>query len=122
MNTKRKTKAHAKLTAKRIKAIREIEKCLQETIIRGSIREHGNICGTPGCRCKRKKDPILHGPYRYLSFRGSQSNHSIMISGVREEKVTEGINNYKRIMQAIKTISDIDFSTIRYYQKIEDSR
>ena len=103
------------LTQKRDKAIREITKSLEDIVIRGSIREHGNICGTPGCRCKRKKNPILHGPYKYLSFRGSKSNHSIMISGEREKNVEEGIENYKRIMEAIKAISDIDFSSIRYY-------
>lgn len=109
--------SHKELLLKREQAAKKIKGLIGSSIIRGSIREHGNICGTPGCRCKRKKNPIVHGPYKYLSFRGSRSNHSIMISGGREEKVEEGINNYKKIMEAIKTISDIDFDTMRYYYK-----
>lgn len=114
-----KIESHKELLLKREHAAKKIKRLIGSSIIRGSIREHGNICGTAGCRCKRKKNPILHGPYRYLSFRGSRSNHSIMISGSREKKVEEGISNYKEIMEAIKTISDIDFDTIRYYHRGE---
>ena len=34
----------------------------------GSISEQYNVCGTPGCRCKDKKNPQKHGPYYQLSF------------------------------------------------------
>lgn len=118
MNT-RENITRGQLVKERDKVVRAIVGCLKSIIIRGSIREHGNICGTAGCRCKRKKKPILHGPYRYLSFRGRISNHSIMISGRREKRIEEGIDNYKMIMESIKTISDIDFSTMRYYYRDE---
>lgn len=117
-----KIESSKELLLKREWAAKKIKGLIGSSIIRGSIREHGNICGTPGCRCKRKKNPILHGPYKYLSFRGSRSNHSIMISGGREEKVEESINNYKKIMEAIKTISDIDFNTVRYYHRDEGGK
>lgn len=116
---KAKIESYKELLLKRERAVKKIRGPIESSIIRGSVREHGNICGTPGCRCKRKKNPILHGPYKYLSFRGSNSNHSIMISGNREKRVEEGIKNYKEIMEAIKTISDVDFNMMRYYYKDE---
>ena len=33
-----------------------------------SINEQYNVCGSPNCKCKDKKNPQKHGPYYYLSF------------------------------------------------------
>ena len=38
-------------------------------VLRGSLREHMSRCGNPNCRCRAEKNPVLHGPYRYLSHR-----------------------------------------------------
>jgi hypothetical protein len=107
------TTHHKKLLSRKQKVLSRIGRVIRKVIIRGSIRTHGNICGTPGCRCKRKTNPILHGPYHYLSFRGSKGNHSIMISGERKRKVEQGIQNYKWIKTELKKISDIDFCMLR---------
>ncbi|MBI1870683.1 MAG: hypothetical protein HYS07_05760 [Chlamydiae bacterium] len=105
--------SHQKLLSRRRKALSGIRRSILKIVVRGSIRTHGNICGTPGYRCKRKENPLLHGPYHYLSFRGSRGNHSIMIMGERKRKVEQGIRNYKWIMKELKRISDIDFRMLR---------
>ena len=57
-------KSKEKLLKERERLIEKISET--KFILRGSIRKQGNICGTPGCKCKNKKNPVLHGPYNYL--------------------------------------------------------
>jgi hypothetical protein len=42
--------------------------CSLGPMLPGSISEQWNVCGTPGCACKAKKNPVKHGPYYQLSF------------------------------------------------------
>ena len=49
-------------------------------ILRGSIVKQGNICGKPVCICKRKKNPVLHGPYNYLSHRSRKAFNTIFLN------------------------------------------
>lgn len=34
----------------------------------GSVSRQYQVCGRPGCRCMREKDPQRHGPYHKLSY------------------------------------------------------
>ena len=34
------------------------------------------MCGKPECRCVRRKDPIKHGPYHYLSYTFEGKSHT----------------------------------------------
>ena len=112
---KDKVKPYAQLNKERREQLKRMRRLIVKPIIRGSIRVQGNRCGTKGCRCKRKKNPILHGPYPYLSYRGMKTNHSILLTGNKEEYAERAIGNYKRLMNAIIELSDIDFSILRYY-------
>ena len=86
-----------------------------KNIIRGSIRVQGNRCGTKGCRCKRERNPILHGPYPYLSYRGKKKNHSILLTKKKDLYAEGAIANYKKLMDTIIALSDVDFQILRYY-------
>jgi hypothetical protein len=52
----------------------------------GSLRQQFNVCGTPGCKCKDKDNPVKHGPYYNLSFTFRGKNRTRFI---REERVLE---------------------------------
>ncbi len=43
----------------------------------GSISKQWNVCGTPGCACKNKENPVKHGPYYQLSY-SVKGRHSTM--------------------------------------------
>ena len=34
----------------------------------GTLYSRYSVCGKPGCRCARKRKPLKHGPYHYLSY------------------------------------------------------
>src|SRR3989338_2525513 len=67
-------------------------------ILRGSIMRHGNICGKAVCRCKRKKNPVLHGPYSYLSHRSKK-----------------GIKEYDEAIDVIYRKAEINYTILRYH-------
>lgn len=106
-----------KLIAKRKQLLARLKIIAAENIIRGTIRIQGNRCGTKGCRCKRKHNPIPHGPYPYLSYRGKKKNHSILLTRKKDLCAEEAIANYKRLMSIIMEISDINFHILRYYSE-----
>lgn len=106
---------YAKLVKERAEQIKKLESTLTKEIIRGSIRIQGNRCGTKGCRCKRKNNPILHGPYAYLSYRGKKSNHSILLTKNKDIIAKQAIKNYRELMDGVIKLSDIDFQILRYY-------
>ena len=87
---------------------------LKEKIIKlgptlpGSISEQWNICGTPGCACKNKKDPIKHGPYYQLSF-SIKSRSSTMF--IKKEHVTEARKRVERYQQ----FKQLSFDLIQAY-------
>ena len=61
----------------------------------GSITEQYNVCGTVGCRCKDKNDPIKHGPYLHLSFtfKGKSGTKAIKKESLREFRLLT--SNYR---------------------------
>ena len=46
----------------------KMEICNLGSMLPGSISEQYNVCGKAGCKCKRVKNPVRHGPYFQLSF------------------------------------------------------
>lgn len=84
-------------------------------VLRGSMRKHGNICGNPTCRCKDPNKPILHGPYNYLSHRTGKKTQTIFLNKAKLQYTEKWINNYKRLIQAIYELSDVNFKLLRYY-------
>ncbi|MFH1283473.1 MAG: DUF6788 family protein [bacterium] len=88
-----------------------------EHILRGTIIERGNICGKPGCRCKRKDTPLLHGPYKYLSHRSRTKTNMIFLNKKKLKYAQEGIRSYRELIDLIYQISEINFKILRYHYR-----
>jgi hypothetical protein len=84
-------------------------------ILRGTIVKQGNICGTPGCICKRKKNPILHGPYNYLSHRSRKKINMIFLNEKKLPLAEDGVKEYNDIIEFIYRIAEINFRILRYH-------
>ncbi|MFH1593190.1 MAG: DUF6788 family protein [Candidatus Omnitrophota bacterium] len=107
--------AYDRLLRERYRYVTEIQELLRKSVIRASIRIQGNRCGTKGCRCKREHNPILHGPYPYLSYRGKAKNHSILLTKKKDIHAIRAIDNYKKLIATVIKLSDADFTILRYY-------
>ena len=84
-------------------------------ILRGSIVKQGNICGKPICKCKRKNNPVLHGPYNYLSHRSRKSNNTIFLTDQKLIMAKVGIREYDEAIELIYRIAEINFKILRYH-------
>lgn len=84
-------------------------------ILRGSIMRHGNICGKTVCICKRKKNPMLHGPYNYLSHRSKRGINTIFLNKKKLPLAQKGIKEYDEAIDIIYRIADINFTILRYH-------
>ncbi len=124
MKKKERKPSFKPLNKKRDKLLIEVTELLKKDFIRGSIRIQGNRCGgSKNCKCKRKVNPILHGPYPYLSFRGIKSNHSILLGKAKKDHAEKAVNNHKKIMELLIGLSDIDFQVLRYHSdKLKDKK
>ena len=112
--------SYKKLIAKRQKLIEQLGKF--PPVLRGSLRLHGNICGTPHCRCKDPKKPKLHGPYHYLSHRYDNKTQTIFLTKKKLHHAQVWIENYKRLIKTIYELSEINFKLLRYHHdKLEPS-
>ncbi len=84
-------------------------------VLRGSIVRQGNVCGKAVCRCKRKNNPILHGPYNYLSSRSRKSINTIFLTGRKLPYAKRGIHEYNEAIDIIYRIAEINFKILRYH-------
>ena len=84
-------------------------------ILRGSIMKHANICGKRVCICKRKKNPIPHGPYNYLSHRSRSGINTIFLNKKKLPIAKEGIGEYNEAIDLIYKIAEINFRILRYH-------
>ena len=84
-------------------------------ILRGTIVKQGNICGTAGCICKRKINPILHGPYSYLSHRSRKKINMIFLNKKKFAFARAGVREYDEIIELIYRIAEINFEILRYH-------
>jgi len=84
-------------------------------ILRGSIVRQGNICGKAICRCKRKNNPVLHGPYNYLSNRSRKSMNTIFLTERKLPYAKRGIREYDEAIDIIYEIAEINFNILRYH-------
>ncbi len=86
-------------------------------VLRASLRLHGNRCGRPKCRCKDPKNPVLHGPYHYLSHRYEDRTQTVFLNEVKLKFASEWIANYKKLIETIYRLSEINFRLLRYHYK-----
>lgn len=84
-------------------------------ILRGSIVKQGNICGKAVCICKRKKNPVLHGPYSYLSHRSRIGINTIFLTEKKLHYAKNGIRQYDEAIVLIYRIAEINFEILRYH-------
>ncbi len=84
-------------------------------ILRGTIVKRGNICGKAVCVCKRKKNPIPHGPYQYLSHRSRKSINMIFLNKIKLPMAINGVKKYNELTDLIYRISEINFEILRYH-------
>ncbi len=86
-------------------------------LLRGTIVKRGNVCGTPNCRCKRKTNPILHGPYPYLSHRSPKSINMIFLNKKKHALAIKGVREYNELIETAYRISVINFEILRYHHR-----
>ncbi len=93
--------------------------CDYKYILCGTIVERGNICGKTGCRCKKKENPILHGPYKYLAHRSPSGANMIFLNKAKQLYADQGVRQYRNLIELIYRISRINFEILRYhYEKL----
>ena len=83
--------------------------------LRGTIIKRGNICGKAVCICKRKNNPVLHGPYQYLSHRSRKSINMIFLNKKKLPRAAKGVKEYNELIDLIYRISEINFKILRYH-------
>ncbi|MBI5144016.1 MAG: hypothetical protein HZA30_02985 [Candidatus Omnitrophica bacterium] len=84
-------------------------------ILRGTIVRQGNICGKAVCICKRKDNPVLHGPYNYLSHRSRKGINMIFLTKRKLALAKRGVQEYDKAIDLIYRIAEINFRILRYY-------
>lgn len=65
----------------------------------GSISEQWNVCGTPGCKCKDRNNPIKHGPYYQLSFSVKGKSSSMFVKKQDLREVHRRVQRYQEFKQ-----------------------
>ncbi|MDP2929644.1 MAG: hypothetical protein Q8O01_06270 [Candidatus Omnitrophota bacterium] len=83
--------------------------------LRGTIIRRGNICGKGVCICKRKNNPVPHGPYNYLSHRSRKSINMIFLNKKKLPYALKGIKEYNEAIDLIYQMSETNFKILRYH-------
>lgn len=86
----------------------------------GSLSKQWNVCGSAGCKCKDKENPIKHGPYFQLSYtlKGKSSTAFIKKAGVKE--VTGRIKRYKEFKEICNALVEAYIAEFRKHGLDED--
>jgi len=90
--------------AAKIEALKNRIKEIKEELINldelrpGSLGEQYNVCGSPGCRCKDKKNPQKHGPYYQLSYTWNGKSTSEFIRKNDVEATRSYMSDYQRFI------------------------
>jgi hypothetical protein len=84
-------------------------------VLRGSLREHFSRCGNPNCRCRAEKNPVLHGPYQYLSHRYRNRTQTILLTKSKRPHARAWVANYKRLIQTVYELCEVNFRILRYH-------
>lgn len=84
-------------------------------VLRGSLREHANRCGNLHCCCRRTKNPLLHGPYQYLSHRYGNRTQTILLTKSKLPYAKAWVANYKDLVQTIYELCEVNFRLLRYH-------
>jgi hypothetical protein len=66
----------------------------------GSLSEQFNVCGTPGCRCK-KSPPQKHGPYYQVSYTRKGRSGSRFVKRHQVAAVKRQLRDYARMRELV---------------------
>jgi hypothetical protein len=107
--------------------LRERERLLKQLgnsppVLRGSLRQHMNRCGNPGCRCHDEDKPVLHGPYQYLSHRYGNRTQTILLTESKLPHARKWVANYRRIIQTVYRLAEVNFRILRYHHANLDKK
>ena len=92
-------------------------------VLRGSLREHANRCGNLHCRCRRSKNPVLHGPYQYLSHRYGNKTQTLLLTQSKLPHAKAWVANYKGLIKTIYELCEVNFRLLRYHHdKLRSTR
>jgi len=70
----------------------------------GTIVSQYNVCGSPGCKCKDKKNPQKHGPYNYLSYTFKKKSFTEFISKNKLASIQKQVNNYNKFKELVEKL------------------
>lgn len=70
----------------------------------GTLYKQSSVCGKPGCRCTREKDPQRHGPYHYLSYTFEAKSYTEFVRAKDLNGVKKQIRNYNRLMKLVNRL------------------
>jgi len=84
---------------------RQVERIKQELLELGDLRpgslsEQFNVCGTPGCKCK-KSPPQKHGPYYQVSYTRKGKSGTKFVKRQQVATVKRQLRNYARLRTLI---------------------
>ncbi len=66
----------------------------------GSLSEQFNVCGTPGCKCK-KSPPQKHGPYYQVSYTRKGKSGTKFVKRQQVATVKRQLRNYARMRELV---------------------
>lgn len=98
--------------------MKSIEAILEEInnlglMLPGKIGRYSNKCGSANCKCKRLKNPKLHGPYNQLSFTIARKSSTMNIKDNDLEQANIYISNYKKFQHLTKELVLANIAKIR---------
>jgi hypothetical protein len=79
----------------------------------GTLYSRYNVCGRPGCRCGRAKNPVKHGPYHYLSYTFQGKSHTEFVSERDLAKVQEQVGNYRTLRELVERLVECNIALAR---------
>lgn len=80
----------------------------------GTLYTRYSVCGKPGCKCTRSKNPVKHGPYYNLSYTFQGKSHTEFIRHEEVKRIEEEIRNYEKLMKLVKELIDCSIQLSRY--------
>ena len=83
----------------------------------GSISQQFNICGTPGCKCKDKENPIKHGPYSNLSYTFKRKSSTKFIRKELLKDFKRYTENYKKLRDYVDLLVELNMELINLRSK-----
>jgi hypothetical protein len=105
----------AALRKRRAKLLRALPPLAR--VLRGTLLEKYKRCGRPGCHCANNRG---HGPKRYLSI--STTGQRPQMDYVPNDafiKVTEYLDNYRNVREALNEICAINTELLRRREELD---